>query len=63
MLWRSVKVRLQFTCDLHLHVVPGDRFVLNTQKAASEVKGYDVVLLCARIYTGKQRVKQLCEVP
>lgn len=49
-LWRSVKVRLQFTCDLHLHVVPGDRFVLNTQKAGSEVKGYDVVLLCTRIY-------------
>lgn len=27
---RSVKVRLQFTCDLHLHVVPGDCVVLRT---------------------------------
>lgn len=31
---RSVKVRLQFTCDLHLHVVSDDCVVLHTHKRA-----------------------------
>lgn len=44
----SVKVRPQFTCDLHLHVVPNNNFILQSKAGSEVVRCYFQIILINR---------------